>query len=158
MSDIEKFNKPFGIKNYLNTCVEFFPAPLPEKSMHSDEEFIEPSELFQNSRDHDFEPIFIPPSSDITICDLDLDSFELISDTDQTISGKEFLKFQLQKVNINTLIQLPTRVDFTLSDELITNLLKETLDPTIELDSWGYPTDESKYPYWLNYTDSIFNI
>ena len=58
MSDIEKFNKPFGIKNYLNTCVEFFPAPLPEKSMHSDEEFIEPSELFQNSRDHDFEPIF----------------------------------------------------------------------------------------------------
>ena len=158
MSDLEKLNKPFGIKNYLNTCVEFFPAPLPEEDMHSNEKFSEPSDLFQNSKDHDFEPIFIPPTYDIIICDLDLDSFELVPDTDQTISGKEFLKFQLKKINIDTLIQLPTRVDFSLSDELITNLLKETLGPEIEVDDWGYPKDESKYPYWLNYTDNIFNI
>ena len=136
MSDLEKLNKPFGIKNYLNTCVEFFPAPLPEEDMHSNEKFSEPSDLFQSSKDHDFEPIFIPPAGDITICDLDLDSFELVPDTDQTISGKEFLKFQLQKINIDTLIQLPTRVDFSLSDELITNLLKETLGPEIEVDDW----------------------
>tara|TARA_A100001011_G_scaffold366194_1_gene418528 strand:- start:129 stop:953 length:825 start_codon:yes stop_codon:yes gene_type:complete len=159
MSDLEKFNKPFGIKNYINTCVEFFPAPLPEEDPEfGDEKFVEPIDLFQSSRGFDFEPIFIPPSGDITICDLDLDSFELVPDTDQTVSGKEFLKFQLQKININTLIQLPTRVDFGLSDELITNLLKEMLDPEIEVDDWGYPKDESKYPYWLNHTDNIFNI
>jgi len=158
MNTLEKHNKPFGVKDYLNTCVEFFPAPLPEKSSVSDEEYSEPYDLFQSSRDHDFEPIFLPPSGDMTICDLDLDSFELVPNTDQTISGKEFLKFQLQKVNIETLIQLPTRVDFTLTDEIITDLLKETLDPAIELTDWGYPKDESKFPYWLNYTDSIFNI
>ena len=102
MNTLEKYNKPFGVKDYLNTCVEFFPAPLPEKSSVSDEEYSEPYELFQSSRDHGFEPIFLPPSGDMIICDLDLDSFELVPNTDQTISGKEFLKFQLQKVNIET--------------------------------------------------------
>ena len=59
MSDIEKFNKPFCIKNYLNTCVEFFPAPLPEEDPEfGDEKFVEPIDLFQGSRGFDFEPIF----------------------------------------------------------------------------------------------------
>ena len=34
-------NKPFGIKNYINTCIEFFPVPLPNKFSLSDEEFVE---------------------------------------------------------------------------------------------------------------------
>ena len=158
MTKFEDFNKPFGIKNYINTCIEFFPPPLPNKSSISGEEYSESYDLFQSSMDSNFEPIFIPPSEEITICELDVDNFELIPGSDKIISGKEFLKFQLQKINIDTLIQLPTRVDFSLSDELITNLLKETLDPAIEVDDWGYPKDESKYPYWLNHTDNIFNI
>ena len=158
MSNLENYNKPFGVKNYLNTCVEFFPAPLSNKFSLKNEEFYEPYDLFQTSTDFNFEPIFIPPSGEITICELDLNSFELIPNTDKIISGKEFLKFQLQKINIETLIQLPTRVDFSFSDDLITNLLKQTLDPSTPLDEWGYPVDESKYPYWLNYTDNLFNI
>ena len=158
MTTFENFNKPFGIKNYINTCIEFFPPPLPNKSSSSDEEFVESYDLFQSSMDFNFEPIFIPPSEEITICELDVDNFELIPGSDKIISGKDFLKFQLQKINIDTLIQLPSRVDFSLYDELKTDLLKQTLDPSIELNDWGEPVDESKYPYWLNYSDNLFNI
>ena len=73
----------------------------------------------------------------------------MIPGSEKIISGKEFLKFQLQKINIDTLIQLPSRVDFSLYDELKTDLLKQTLDPSIELNDWGEPVDESKYSYWL---------
>jgi hypothetical protein len=83
----------------------------------------------------------------------------LIPDTDQIVSGKDFLKFQLQKINIETLIQIPTRVDFSLSEETIKNLLKETLDPSIEVDETdGYPIDEIHWPEWLYCTDCMFNI
>ena len=158
MTTFEDFNKPFGIKNYINTCIEFFPPPLPNKFSLSDEEFVESYDLFQSSMDFNFEPIFIPPSEEITICELDEDNFELIPGSDKIISGKDFLKFQLQKINIDTLIQLPSRVDFSLYDELKTDLLKQTLDPSIELNDWGEPVDESKHPYWLNYSDNLFNI
>ena len=53
--------------------------------MHSNEKFSEPSDLFQSSKDHDFEPILFLPLEIVTICDLDLDSFELVPDTDQII-------------------------------------------------------------------------
>ena len=96
MTIFEDFNKPFGIKNYINTCIEFFPPPLPNKFSLSDEEFVESYDLFQSSMDFNFEPIFIPPSEEITICELDVDNFELIPGSDKIISGKDFLKFQLQ--------------------------------------------------------------
>ena len=159
MSNLEIFQKPFGVKNYLNTCVEFFNPPLPMKSSETDEEFYDAFDLFQqSSREGNFEPVFIPPEGDITICDLDTDHFELIPDTDQIVSGTDFLKFQLQTINIETLIQIPTRVDFSLSEETIKELVKETLDPSIELDDWGYPTDEALWPEWLKCTDYMFNI
>ena len=87
MSNLEIFQKPFGVKNYLNTCVEFFNPPLPMKSSETDEEFYDAFDLFQqSSREGNFEPVFIPPEGDITICNLDTDSFELIPDTDQIVS------------------------------------------------------------------------
>ena len=54
MTIFEEFNKPFGIKNYINTCIEFFPPPLPNKFSSSDEEFIESYDLFQSSMDFNF--------------------------------------------------------------------------------------------------------
>jgi hypothetical protein len=160
MSNLEIFQKPFGVKNYLNTCVEFFNAPLPLKSSETDENFSDAFDLFQqSSRESYFEPVFIPSDGDVIICNLDIDHFELIPDTDQIVSGKDFLKFQLQKINIETLIQIPTRVDFSLSEETIKNLLKETLDPSIEVDETdGYPIDEIHWPEWLYCTDCMFNI
>lgn len=49
MSNLEIFQKPFGVKNYLNTCVEFFNPPLPMKSSETDEEFYDAFDLFQQS-------------------------------------------------------------------------------------------------------------
>lgn len=159
MSNLEIFEKPFGVKGYLNTCLEFFNSPLPTKSSESDDEFSDAFDLFQqSSREGNFEPIFIPPVGDITICDLDTENFEIIPDTDKIVSGKDFLKFQLMKVNIETLIQVPTRVDFSISDEILKNILKVSLDPSIEVDEWGFPTDENNYPAWLHFSDSMFNI
>jgi len=152
-------NKPFGIKEYINTCVEFFHPPLPVKSIETDESYLNVLDLFQQSpRESEFEPIFIPPAGDVTICDLDTDHFELIPDTDQIVSGKDFLKFQLLTINIETLIQIPTRVDFSLSEELIGSLLKVSLDPSIEVDEWGYPKNQKLWPKWLNHIDNMFNI
>jgi len=159
MSSLQLFHKPFGIKNYINTCVEFFNPPIPLKSFETGEEYLDVSDLFQQSpRESEFEPFFIPPVGDVTICDLDTDNFEIIPDTDQIVSGKDFLKFQLLTINIETLIQIPTRVDFSLSEEVIGSLLKATLDPSIEVDEWGYPKDEKLWPTWLNHTDNMFNV
>lgn len=158
MSYLENYQKPFGVKNYLNTCVEFFPSPIPKKSTLMDIEFSEPYDLFQTSIDFNYEPIFILPPGEITICELDTDSFKLLDGTEKIISGKEFLKFQLQKINIDTLIQLPIRVDFILYDELKTDLIKQTLGPSVQLNDWGEPVDVNKFPYWLNFTENLFNI
>ena len=51
ITTFEDFNKPFGVKNYINTCIEFFPSPLPNKFSSSDEEFSESYDLFQSSMD-----------------------------------------------------------------------------------------------------------
>ena len=57
MSSLQLFQKPFGIKNYINTCVEFFNPPLPLKSIETGEEYLDISDLFQQSpRESEFEP------------------------------------------------------------------------------------------------------
>lgn len=158
MSFSKKLHKPFGVKNYLNTCVEFFPAPLPKTLPETKENLVEPYDLFQSSREFGYEPVFIPSKENIIICDLDVDHFELIPGTEQSVTAEDFLKFQLQQINIDTLINFPNRVDFSISDNLLTELLGKALDSNCEVDSWGYPIDESKYPYWLSNVDSLFNI
>ena len=67
---LKYFLAPQCSKLKTNTCIEFFPPPLPNKFSLSDQEFVEPYDLFQSSMDFNFEPIFIPPSKEITIFEI----------------------------------------------------------------------------------------
>ena len=64
MSSLQLFHKPFGIKNYINTCVEFFNPPIPLKSFETGEEYLDVSDLFQQSpRESEFEPFLFLQSA-----------------------------------------------------------------------------------------------
>ena len=157
MTGLSNFKNGFGVKSYVSTCIEFYPAPLPIELPENNESLKDSYDLFHNSRQFGFEPIFIN-SNEIIVGEIDQDNLEIIPGTEKKIDPKEFLKFQLSKINLDTLIQIPGRVDFTLSDDLISNILKSTISPDIKVDEMGYPLDQSNWPEWLNHADNLFNI
>ncbi|SVD65558.1 uncharacterized protein METZ01_LOCUS418412, partial [marine metagenome] len=161
MNITEKHQKGFGVKNFVEFCIEFFPPPLPlvlpdgqfGGNIDSNEKINEGNELFLNSRQFGFEPIFLTEniSQSITIAQADeASSYELVDGTEVEISARDFIKFQLLKIDVNTFFQIASRVDYSIENDLVLKLLKESLDPNIEVDEFNFPKDQKDWPYWLD--------
>ena len=161
MNISEKLQKGFGVKNFVEFCIEFFPPPLPlvlpdgqfGGNIDSNEKINEGNELFLNSRQFGFEPIFLTEniSQSITIAQADeASSYEVVDGTEVEISARDFIKFQLLKIDVNTFFQIASRVDYSIENDLVLKLLKESLDPSIEVDEFNFPKDQKDWPYWLD--------
>lgn len=157
---MEQFNK-FKENGFGFNCrvmMEFYPTPLPSKLTEDDQSIERAYDFFGNSFQFNYEPVPIVDNlGKMKIFPLD-EHFEAISDAAEEVEGRDLMQYILQTIELDTFMQIPTRVEFSLNDDDYVKILKEELDPSIKLDDYGYPVDLAHWPDWLNEADSLFQV
>ena len=96
MTGLSNFKNGFGVKSYVSTCIEFYPAPLPIELPENNESLKDSYDLFHNSRQFGFEPIFIN-SNEIIVGEIDQDNLEIIPGTEKKNRSKRIFKISVNK-------------------------------------------------------------